>query len=91
MVEAAKESLFFTGVGELSFGFEHQVGGTFAKTLIGNQADRVFDLLAFKKLIDSRYGKTGIGNRLGEDATAAAKIDDPAFASAPPCIGATRR
>ncbi len=39
MVKAAKESLLFTCFGELCFGFEHQVGGTFAKAIIGNQAD----------------------------------------------------
>lgn len=60
MLEAAKEPLFFAGFGELFFGLEHQVRGSFAETLIGNQTNCVFDLLALKQSIDARYGKAGI-------------------------------
>lgn len=61
MIETSKEPLLLAGFGEAFFCFEHEVGGTFAQAPIGDQADRIFYLLALKESVDGRHGKSGIG------------------------------
>ena len=67
MIEASKAPLLLAGFGESFVRFEHQVGGTFAQALLGDQADSVFYLLALKDPVDGRNGKPGIGPHQNRD------------------------